>query len=214
MTKSALVVGATGVVGRALIEQLCAHDAYHRVLVWVRRPLAWTHPKLAVHVMDFEKIDTIPLESIDEVFCALGTTQKKAGSRAQFWRVDVEYPIAVAQWAMHAGASQYVLVSSPGAHARSPLLYLRAKGEVEVGIRGVGFSRVLIIHPPIIIGSRPEKRLAESLSAKLLLCLPSAWLTTLRPMNGDAIARAVCGFAQQTQHGCFIRKPCEWAATD
>lgn len=212
MTKTALIVGATGVVGRALVTQLCEHDAYQRVIVWVRRPLAFSHPKLTVRIVDFEGIDAIPIEPIDDVFCALGTTKKQAGSREQFWRVDVDYPLAVARWAKQAGASQCILISSPGANATSPLLYLRAKGEAESGVRALAFERVLIIHPPIIMGQRADKRLAETVSARILLRLPATWLPTLRPMTGDAIARAVCGFAQHTQHGCFIRKPCEWVA--
>lgn len=212
MTKSALIVGASGVVGRALVEQLCAHEAYHQVMVWVRRPFSFTHPKLTIRIIDFERIDAIPVEPIDDVFCALGTTKKQAGTAAQFWRVDVTYALAVARWAKQAGASQFVLVSSPGANAKSPFLYLRAKGETEDGVRALAFERMLMIHPPIIMGQRADKRLAETVSARILLRLPATWLPTLRPMSGDAIARAVCGFAQHTQHGCFIRKPCEWVA--
>ncbi len=109
--KTALVVGATGAVGRELMAQLCAHPAYDKVTAWVRRPLAAADiplacagAKLQVRQIDFERLADIAPETNDEVYCALGTTIKQAGSQEAFWRVDVDYPIALAQWAKKAGA--------------------------------------------------------------------------------------------------------------
>ncbi|MGR3807328.1 NAD-dependent epimerase/dehydratase family protein [Pasteurella testudinis] len=156
--KTALVVGASGVVGRELVKGLCAHPDYAKVIIWLRRPLAFEHPKLQQQIIDFEHIAEQPHIAVDEVFCALGTTIKQAGNRAQFLKVDVEYPTAVAAWAKHAGATALFLVSAPHANPDSRIFYLRAKGQAEQQIRALDYPKLAIFHPPLIIGERRDKR--------------------------------------------------------
>ena len=96
MGKSALVLGATGVVGRELVRELCESPGYDEVEVWARREIGFCHPKLHARIIDFEGISDIAPHKFDEIFCALGTTMKQAGSREAFLRVDVDYVYAAA----------------------------------------------------------------------------------------------------------------------
>ncbi|AZI13779.1 hypothetical protein ACU6T4_00120 [Avibacterium paragallinarum] len=93
--KTALIVGATGVVGKALVELLCEDPHYQQIILWVRRAVTFSHPKILVQQIDFDQLENITMPTVDEVFCTLGTTLKKAGSKAQFLKVDVQYPIAL-----------------------------------------------------------------------------------------------------------------------
>lgn len=166
--KTALVVGATGIVGKELVKQLCNNQSYKKVVVWVRHPITFTHPKLDIRIIDFDHIDQIPIEPIDEIYCALGTTIKQAGSKAQFLKVDVEYPTAVGEWGQKAGVSSFLLVSAPNADRNSTLFYLQAKGLVERELIEMPWHSLMIFHPPLISGKRTDKRILEQLAISLL----------------------------------------------
>lgn len=204
--KTALVVGATGVVGRELVRQLCENPAYGKVIVWLRRPLPWTHAKLDTRLVDFQKIAMMPPEPVDEIYCALGTTIKQAGSRAQFLQVDVQYPAAVGQWGRGAGVPRFLLVSAPGADTRSRLFYLRAKGQAEQALKDCGYQTLDIFHPPLIAGERADRRLAERLAIALFRCLPHNWLGSYRPMTGAQIAERMIAVAQHQTHGVQLHR--------
>ena len=107
MGKSALVLGATGVVGRELVRELCESSGYDEVEVWVRREIGFCHPKFHVRIIDFEGISDIAPHKFDEIFCALGMTMKQAGSREAFLRVDVDYVYAAAKWGKAAGVRRF-----------------------------------------------------------------------------------------------------------
>ena len=118
--KSALVAGASGLIGRHCVELLLNHEAYTEVKILVRKPVAIRHPKLTVYVIDFDKLENHAEALIaDDVFCALGTTIRKAGSQAAFRKVDFDYTVKIAALAQHADARQFLLVSSMGANPRS-----------------------------------------------------------------------------------------------
>lgn len=103
MGKTALVVGATGAVGREIVRGPCESQNYDKVVVWTRRELKFSHEKLEVQIVNFDKIKEIEPRGVDEIFCALGTTMKQAGSRRQFYKVDVSYPVNTAKWGIAAG---------------------------------------------------------------------------------------------------------------
>ena len=107
------MLGATGVVGRELVRELCESPGYDEVEAWVRREIGFCRPKLRARIIDFEGISDIAPHKFDEIFCALGTTMKQAGSREAFLRVDVDYVYAAAKWGKAAGVRRFVLVSSP-----------------------------------------------------------------------------------------------------
>ncbi len=205
--KTALVVGATGAVGRELAQQLCAHPAYEKVMAWTRRPLDVQCDKLQTQQIDFERIAELPAAPVDEVFCALGSTIKQAGSQEAFWRVDVDYPVALAQWAKKAGAGTFVLVSAPGANAASSNFYLRAKGAAQDGVRAVGFARLLIVHPPLIDAERAQRRAGERAAIFVLRLLPRFVLPRYQPMTPAEIAAATLRATQDAAAGERIIEP-------
>ena len=171
MGKSALVLGATGVVGRELVRELCESPGYDEVEVWTRREIGFCHPKFHVRIIDFEGISDIAPHKFDEIFCALGMTMKQAGSREAFLRVDVDYVYAAAKWGKAAGVRRFVLVSSQGANEGSSSFYLRAKGRIERRVSELGFDSLQIVRSPLILGERSDIRPLERLAVVLFKLL-------------------------------------------
>ena len=190
MGKSALVLSATGVVGRELVRELCESPGYDEVEAWAHRQTDFCHFKLCMRIIDFEGISDIAPHKFDEIFCALGTTMKQAGSREAFLRVDVDYVYATVKWGKQsAGVRRFVLVSAPGANEGSPSFYLRAKGQIERRVSELGFDSLQIVRPPIILGERPDARLLERLAAAVFKLLPACVFGKFRPLSGASIAR-------------------------
>lgn len=166
--RTALVVGATGLVGSALVKLLCDSEKYVEVNVISRRKLSYTHPKLNVIVREFNQITDQDMEFVHEVFCCLGTTIKKAGSRSEFKKVDFKYPLSIAALAKKQGVSHFIVISAMGAHEKSFAYYSRVKGELEKELMAMNFPQLSIVRPSLIIGNRHEFRLGESIGAKVL----------------------------------------------
>lgn len=163
--KKALIAGSTGLVGGELLEQLLADPAYEQVTALVRRAPAVQHPKLNARVVDFEKLETVAdAFRVDDVYCSLGTTMKKAGSQAAFRRVDYEYPVKIGELAKAAGVQRFLLVSSAGSSAKSAIFYARIKGELEEALAALKFPVLHIFRPGLLLGERAERRIAEGIS--------------------------------------------------
>ncbi|MBL8508549.1 NAD(P)H-binding protein [Chitinimonas sp. JJ19] len=205
MQQTALIAGATGLIGRHL-AQLLAHDpAYGQVHALVRRPAGLAEGKLAEIQVDYEQLHTIALPHIDTVFCALGTTIKTAGTQAAFRRVDLDYVLAIAQLARERGAQHCLVVSSLGANAGSRVFYNRVKGEMEAGLQALGYARLSLFRPSVLIGERPEFRLGEQIAASLGGLLPAR----LKPIAGADVALAMQACAKQPGTGVRIIESAE-----
>lgn len=157
----AILVGATGLVGQNVLQRLLASDRYEKVFVLVRRPIDTTHPKLEQRVVEFDQLATTELPRADDVYCALGSTIRKAGSQAAFRKVDLEYPKTLAERMAQAGARQFVLVSSVGAASASENFYLRTKGELEDALAALPFTALHLFRPSLLVGERTEARPGE-----------------------------------------------------
>ena len=151
-TRRVAVAGATGLVGRCLVEQLCADPGVAVVHALVRRALPVSHPKLQVHVVDFTALPALP--ALDEVYLSLGTTIKIAGSQEAFRAVDLDANLAVARAAQAAGARRAGLVSAMGAAAHAKLFYSRVKGELEEALAALHFDTLVIAQPSMLRGDR------------------------------------------------------------
>lgn len=188
MSRSAVVAGASGLVGGLLLEELLAAPDYARVTALVRTPLPREHAKLAQEVVNFGD-PRVP--AADDAFCCLGTTRAKAGSAEAFRAVDFDAVVAFARSARASGAKRFLLVSSSGADARSPFLYPRVKGEAEQAVSGLGFETVAILRPSLLLGPRAESRPAEHLAqlalGPLRALIPARW----RPIEAATVARAM-----------------------
>ena len=210
MGKTALVVGATGAVGREIVHGLCESENYDRIIVWARRELNFSHEKLETQIINFDEIKDIRPCEVDEIFCALGTTMKQAGSRGQFYKVDVIYPVNIAKWGIASGARRFALISSQGANERSRFFYLRAKGKAEKKIAALGFKSLQIARLPAIKSEREQVRMGELFTIWLFGLLPKFILTNYRPMSAKDIAAAVIAAAQTDAKGVQIYHPREF----
>ncbi|WP_169942274.1 NAD(P)H-binding protein [Campylobacter sp. RM15925] len=205
--KTALVVGATGVVGREIVRQLCEDEDYLRVFVWTRRDLDFAHEKLDVKKIDFDKISEIKLFYVDEIYCALGTTLRKARSKERFLKVDVEYVTEVAKWGKLSGAKSFSMISSLKADVNSGVFYFRAKGEAENAVKELGYDSLMIFHPSLIKGQREEFRVFENFMITMFKLIPKNFFSSMRPMSGKQIAQAVLKVAKNPPAGAKIYRP-------
>ena len=210
MGKTALVVGATGVTGREIVRGLCENENYDKIIVWARRELNFSHKKLETQIINFDEIKDIRPREVDEIFCALGTTMKQAGSRGQFYKVDVSYPVNIAKWGIASGARRFALISSQGANERSRFFYLRAKGKAEKKIAALDYESLQIARLPAIKSEREQVRMGELFTIWLFGLLPKFILTNYRPMSAKDIATAVIAAAQTDAKGVQIYHPREF----
>lgn len=206
--KTALLIGATGLVGGYCLQQLLNSAAYNRVVAIVRKPLAIKHDKLVCLVVDFEKLENYKTElKADDVYCCIGTTIAKAGSQEAFRRVDFDYPKQIAEFALWNGAQKFILVSSMGANATSGIFYSRVKGELEGVLKNMGYKTVLVFRPSILLGDRNEKRTGEAIGqfvADKFSFLFAGPLKKYRGTPADFLAKRMVEEAQQAKAGFRI----------
>jgi uncharacterized protein YbjT (DUF2867 family) len=174
MLKTALVLGATGLVGKTLVEQLCRDHRYQTVTCLLRKPLSkdffiTSTDKIEPIVVDFEKLEDYQgYFGSQHIYVCLGTTIKKAGSNSAFRKVDFEYVHIAAQLARAQRAVSFVWISSVGANAKSHNFYLRVKGELENAILGMsGLDNASAVRPSLLLGERDEMRTAEKFASML-----------------------------------------------
>jgi len=186
----ALIIGATGATGKDLVTQLLADDTYSEVHCFVRKPLTLTHPKLHAHVVDFETPEAwADLLRGDVAFSCLGTTLAAAGSKEAQWRVDYDYQYNFAKHCHNNGVPTFVLISAAGAKAPSKLFYNRMKGQLEDAIKALGFARLLIFQPSILIRSNSD-RSGENFTVKAFKFLNKLGiLKRYRPMPTVVLAQ-------------------------
>ena len=185
----ALIIGATGATGKDLVTQLLADDTYSEVHCFVRKPLTLTHPKLHAHVVDFETPEAwADLLRGDVAFSCLGTTLAVAGSKEAQWRVDYDYQYAFAEQCKANGVPTFVLISAAGAKAPSKLFYNRMKGQLEDAVKALGFPRLLIFQPSILIRSNSDRG-GENFTVKAFKFLNKLGiLKRYRPMPTSVLA--------------------------
>ena len=201
----AIVIGATGAVGKELVRALLDDARYTEVAVFVRRDPGVTHPKLTAHVINFEQPDTWrALVTGDVLFSALGTSLKQAGSKEAQRRIDYDYQYMFAEAAHANGVPHLVLLSSLGADSRSSIFYLRLKGELDDAVQRLGFDTVHIVRPPSLI--RPEaKRLGKTAVVKILQGLNAVGIAkNLAPMSVDTVARCMMEIGTENHGGVQI----------
>lgn len=194
----ALIAGASGLVGGHVLRLLLADPHWDRVISLGRRELAARHLKLEQRIVSFPKIGELP--SVDDVFCALGTTIKKAGSQAAFRSVDHDAVVELAQAGLDAGASCFLHVSSMGASPGSRVFYNRVKGETERDVRRVGIATTVALRPSILDGERAESRPAEQAGLMVMRALGPV-LGRLRPTRAEHVAAAMIAEAARREPG-------------
>jgi uncharacterized protein YbjT (DUF2867 family) len=208
MRKTALLAGATGLIGSQLLPLLLDSERYAKVIVVGRRALPQEHPKLTQVVTDFNNLDQARLRLIaDDVYCCLGTTLKQAGSKEAFYKVDFLYVVKLAALAASNFAAQFMVVSSLGADAESNFYYNRVKGEMEAAVKQTQFRAIHIFQPSLLLGERPQPRLGERMGALLLGLLKPLLrgpLLKYRPISAAAVATAMLRAAEEDGGGIRV----------
>ena len=203
--KTALLLGATGLVGHEVLNQLLANSAYGHVTAPTRRPLHRQHKKLKNPIVDFSRMERSPeLFRCNDVFICLGTTIKKAGSQEAFRTVDYDYIVRGAKLARRGGANQLFLVSSAGADSESRFFYNRVKGQTEEAVTAIDFWAIHVFRPGVLLGNRNERRLAETITGKLtglIRSISPALLGNYNPTSADVLARRMVAAAQDFSPG-------------
>ena len=203
----AILLGATGAVGRDLVRQLLQDDRFTELYLLVRRiPEGLHSPKLRIELLDFDQPDQWPeLPEADILFSSLGTTLRDAGSQAAQYRVDYGYQYEVARRAAARGVPHYILVSAWGAKPKARSFYSRMKGELEEAVQALPFRRISILRPPLLL--RPgSTRSGERLTAAVLRGLSAlGLLRAFRPMPTSVVAR--CMHALSTSQHSGILEP-------
>ena len=208
-SRTALLAGATGLIGRALLTRLLAAAEYQRVIVLVRRAASdiAAHAKLAVRTVDFANLPA-PFPAVDDVYIALGTTIKTAGSQEAFRQVDFDYVVGVAGAARAAGATRLAVVSALGANAHSHVFYNRVKGEMQQAIAGLDYQTLVIAQPSLLVGDRgalgQPVRNAEVLVARLLRPVMGFVPKGVRPIAAGDVAAAMLKATLAGQPGTRI----------
>jgi uncharacterized protein YbjT (DUF2867 family) len=200
MEKTALVIGATGLVGTLLVKQLLEDGQFGRVRIFVRKKLELSDGRLEQVITDFERLDRIN-EKItgDVVFCAMGTTIKTAGSREAFAKVDYTYVCNFADAAKKNGVEKFMLVSSTGVSEQNGNFYLDVKRDVENKLKGMKFGSLVILRPSVLLGKRSESRPLESIGKFVMQAFGFLFIGKLkkyRAIEAAVVAKAMIALSK------------------
>ena len=203
--KTALLLGGSGLTGGHCLNYLLNDAHYKQVTALVRRPLSVEHPKLIQQQVDFNQLnDCLADMQINDVYCCLGTTIKKAGSQKAFYEVDFVYPTEIAKLSLANGAEQFLLISALGANLTSSIFYNRVKGEVEEAIGRYGFKGFYIFRPSLLLGKRQERRPAEKFGENFFQWFSFVFkggLQKYKPIESRAVAFAMVEVAKKQPLG-------------
>lgn len=204
--RAALLVGATGLIGREVLRLLLQSPRYSSVVVIARDAdlLRREHADVGLTVLTFDECVTglpevVLKQGVDDFYCALGTTQKVSGKDGLRF-VDKELVLRSAGWALAAGALKASIVSALGVSPGSPFFYNRIKGEMEQAVAELGFATTIFWQPSVLIGKRPEQRVAEELAARFL---SFNFLGNFQALPGERIAQAMVAATPDTESGLF-----------
>lgn len=205
--RTALIAGATGLVGGQCLTILRRCPDYQKIIILTRRALALDVDTAEQRIVDFDHLSPADVAGADDIFCALGTTIKKAGSQAAFRKVDFDAIVNVARAGVEAGAKRFVLVSSVGADPKSSNFYLRVKGETEQAVSALPFETIHIMRPSLLLGHREESRAGEGFAQRAMPIINSLLvgpLSKYRAVSAETVASAMVGAARSAVKGVQV----------
>ncbi|MFI5185229.1 MAG: NAD(P)H-binding protein [Chitinophagales bacterium] len=208
--KTATLIGATGLIGGELLQQLLNDPYFEKVRILVRRSFGMDHPKLEKKLVDFNDADSllVALDGSDAVFVAVGTTQKKVkGDKEAYRKVDHDIPVNIARYCKIAGCKTFVFVSSVGADSRSKSFYLKLKGEVEDAVKKVEIESVHVMRPSMLLGDRKESRPLEKIGQQLMKAFSFLFQWGMRKYQAipaKDVAKAMIAASKKNEKGFFV----------
>ncbi len=206
--RNALIAGATGLVGSSLLHQLLADDQYEKVVIVTRKPIELKHVKLIQKPIDFDSLESLKLDlKVEDVFCALGTTIKTAGSQDAFYKVDYSYVVNLGKWCDSNDVKRFLIVSAMGANSKSGIFYNRVKGEMEAAVSQLNIPQKQVFRPSLLMGNRTEKRGGEKIAQGIMGSLGFLFVGPLLKYKGihaDVVADAMIKAAKQDVSGFTI----------
>lgn len=204
MARTALVAGATGLIGNQLMQLLLSDAVYEKVIALSRKPLATAHPKLENVLLNIDEWTKLNNLKADDVFCCLGTTIKQAKTKEAFRKVDYEYPVEVAKALKQNGAQNFLLVSALGADKNSRIFYNQVKGEVEAAIIDMNYHATYVFRPSLLLGDRKEQRSGED-AAKVFYKIFGALIPQkYKGIDAIKVARAMVVEAKSGKPGLHL----------
>jgi uncharacterized protein YbjT (DUF2867 family) len=204
---TATIIGATGLIGGYLLEELLKNDLYDTIRILVRRPVESNHPKLEKKLVDFSDTESfrLALEGSDTVFCAIGTTQQKVkGDKAAYRKIDYDITVNAARFCKLNGCETFCFVSSVGANSKSGNFYLQLKGEIEEAVKATGLRSVSIMRPSVLLGDRKEFRLGEKISKGIMATFTFLIPSKYKPVHGRDVAKAMIILAAKKTEGIQV----------
>lgn len=210
--QTAVVIGATGLIGSRLVELLLNDNAFSEVRILTRSSVSISHPKLAVQVVAFDNFHELKekIGTCHSLFCCVGTTRKKvAGDKVAYRKVDFAVPVNSAHAAIENGVRRYLLVSSIGANPESDNFYLKLKGETEQAITRLPFESMHIFRPSLLLGDRKEFRAGERIAQASMRMFSFVFLGALRkyrPVRSDDVAKAMIAAAKSAVTGIQVHE--------
>ena len=208
----ATLVGATGLIGSYLLEELLNDPYFDAVRILIRRPLDITHPKLEKKIVDFNDSDSllVAISNSDVVFCAIGSTMKKVkGDKDAYRKIDFDIPVKLARFCKMTDCEKFILVSSAGANSKSRNFYQRLKEETEEAVKSVGLKTVHIMRPSLLLGERKEFRFGENIGKAVMTTLSFLIPEKYKAIQGKDVAKVMVALAKKKEEGFFIHENSE-----
>lgn len=202
MTKKAIILGASGLIGSNLLEILLAQPDYQEVLIVARKKSKNKNTKVSQLVIDFDELDNYAAEITgDVIFCCLGTTRRVTPNLDEYRKIDRDYPVKLAEIAVRNGIDEFHYVSAIGANSGSSNFYTKIKGDAEDGLKKAGLKSLHIYEPSLLIGNRKKPRLAESIATVVMKIVNPLLVGKLRKYRAiKAIDVAKAMYKQSLKH--------------
>lgn len=199
-----VLVGATGLTGRFVLDLLLAHPQCGRLTILVRKPVDIVHDKLEQVICDYRSFTAEMIPVCERVFCCLGTTIKVAGSKEVFEAVDRHYPVAVARAAFERGAKYFSIITAINSSSDSNVFYSKVKGRCEEDLKGIGFEGLLILRPSMLLGARSEKRVAERIGQVLMEKIDFLIPARYKAVKAECVAKVMVDEGMKGEKGVRV----------
>ena len=209
---TATLVGATGLIGSNLLQELLNDIYFDTVRILIRRPIDITHPKLEKKIVDFTDNDSllVAISNSDVLFCAIGSTMKKVkGDKDAYRKIDFEIPVKLARFCKMTGCEKFILVSSAGANPKSSNFYQRLKGETDDAIKSSELKTIHIMRPSLLLGERKEYRLGENIGKAIMTSLSFFIPAKYKAIQGKDVAKVMLDLSKRNEEGIFVHENSE-----